>query len=123
MQTRFSCHLLPAGYQVAHAASEVANWRYTHLCCRFEGSCIQNNNNEAGFLTALIFSIVTEQTIGESCCSVPQIHCTRAAWLFGSWLLNGFLHLVDLPSASDATAAGCEVSARSQLYWMCPALR
>ena len=47
------------------------------MCCRFEDNCIQNNNNEAGFLTALIFSIVTEQTIGEPCHSVPA-----GAWLF-----------------------------------------
>ena len=53
------------------------------MCCRFEDNCIQNNNNEAGFLTALIFSIVTEQTIGEPCCSVPQLHCSECMALFG----------------------------------------
>lgn len=32
--------------------------------CRWNGDCITNNNGDTGFVTALIFSVVTEQTIG-----------------------------------------------------------
>ena len=35
------------------------------VCCSKYGECVSNNNNETGFVTALIFSVVTEQTIGE----------------------------------------------------------
>lgn len=75
-------------------------WRHTYPCCRFEGECIQNNNNETGFLTALIFSIVTEQTIGEPSCSMPQLHYSKAGWL-----LRALVLCVVLPVTQQAVKA------------------
>lgn len=47
-------------------------------CCRCHGDCVSNNNGDTGFVTALIFSVVTEQTIGVcllrlSCCATTAV--------------------------------------------------
>ena len=34
------------------------------MLCRWHSECVTNNNGDTGFVTALIFSVVTEQTIG-----------------------------------------------------------
>ena len=34
------------------------------MYCRWHSECVTNNNGDTGFVTALIFSVVTEQTIG-----------------------------------------------------------
>ena len=36
----------------------------SHLACRWHSGCVTNSNGDTGFVTALIFSVVTEQTIG-----------------------------------------------------------
>ncbi|DBB04045.1 hypothetical protein WJX77_007564 [Trebouxia sp. C0004] len=46
---------------------------------RKHGECVSNNNNETGFVTALIFSVVTEQTIGYG--NTYPNECWAAAWL------------------------------------------
>ena len=43
--------------------------QHTGPCCRKYGQCVTNNNGDTGFVTALIFSVVTEQTIGLSATS------------------------------------------------------
>lgn len=52
--------------------------------CSKDGDCVTNNNNQTGFVTALIFSVVTEQTIGEqllkvvvACCCCHAVPITR----------------------------------------------
>ena len=43
--------------------------------CSKDGECVTNNNNQTGFVTALIFSVVTEQTIGERLLKVVVTLC------------------------------------------------
>eukprot|EP00891_Asterochloris_glomerata_P004119 jgi/Astpho2/4119/fgenesh1_pg.00063_%23_104_t len=60
-----------------------------YLIIRFEGECIQNNNNETGFVTALIFSIVTEQTIGYG--NTFPNECWSVSWLMQVQSIFGML--------------------------------
>ncbi|KAL3154506.1 hypothetical protein ABBQ32_013968 [Trebouxia sp. C0010 RCD-2024] len=46
---------------------------------RCHGDCVANNNGDTGFVTALIFSVVTEQTIGYG--NTYPNECWAAAWL------------------------------------------
>lgn len=46
---------------------------------RKDGQCVTNNNNQTGYVTALIFSVVTEQTIGYG--NTYPNECWAAAWL------------------------------------------
>lgn len=47
--------------------------------CRKDGQCVTNNNNQTGFVTALIFSVVTEQTIGKLVSLLRQLDAFKLA--------------------------------------------
>lgn len=77
--------------------------------CRWYGDCVTNTNGDTGFVTALIFSVVTEQTIGlftltvwtlRPCC----MNCIRV--LFASTVLSSKQCLLQVMETHTQISAG-----------------